>query len=725
MTTDRAGNRAGVTSAQAGSDEVSVPDTDGAAGDARVPAQRSPGKSPNPPVDAAAAAAGLADAETVAAAVPAERPAGGAGPTRRPGAGPVTVESQPLGLGRRVLAAGARVGTWPSRAVLWPRRPRRPSRRALLVGGCVALPVLALVGWVGVRGLLAYHELAQTRADLTRLEQRLLDGDVPPPAQLAAEVGRIDRRTHSARSLTGDPVWSAAGHLPVVGCPMRAAHAMVVAVDGMATGGLPAMAQAADALNPASLRSGMSIDLPALTRGSVPVDRSAVAAQRFRAALDAVPGCGWTGRKLGLTPARDTAMAQARRLTGAFASLKLAVQLAPPMLGGQGEPRRYLLIVQNPAESRANGGIIGGFGLLTAQNGKLSLDNIAGNGALPQLMANSPLRTDPMLPADLTARYGPYEPTRTWANANLTPDYPTAGRFYSGQYQAGTGVSVDGTISIDPTALSYLLGATKPAVMPDGRVITAGNLVKLVESDAYSLINGEGPRDQFFADVGKAVYQAVTAGGGNTAGLLEALGRSVSEGRLLVSSNHADEEEVLAATSLGGALPTGPGPFLAVLTQNSAASKLDYWTRRTVDYRWQPRPDGSGIATITVQVLNAAPDGLPDYVRYRLDLGGPGGNPDGQNEVWLSVYTGVGSQLLGSTLDGRPTTLTRDSEDGHPIASTFLSLDRGKPRTLVLQVWEPAGGPVLTVRQQPLVKPEQFTVEGLAVRRPWSLTASN
>jgi hypothetical protein len=722
MTTDRAGNRAGVTSAQAGSDEVSVPDADSAAGDARVPAQRPPGKSPGPPVDDAAASAGPADAETVAAAVPAERPAGGAGPTRRPEAGPATVESQPLGLGPRVLAAGARLGTWPSRAVLWPRRP---SRRALLVGACVALPVLALVGWVGVRGLLAYHELAQTRVDLTRLEQRLLDGDVPPPAQLAAEVSRIDRRTHSARGLTGDPVWSAAGHLPVVGCPLRAAHAMVVAVDGMSTGGLPAMAQAADALNPASLRSGMSIDLPALTRGRVPVDRSAVAAQRFRAALDAVPGCGWTGRKLGLTPARDTAMAQARRLTGAFAGLKLAIQLAPPMLGGQGEPRRYLLIVQNPAESRANGGIIGGFGLLTAQDGKLSLDNISGNGALPQPRASSPLRTHSTLPADLTARYGPYEPDRTWANANLTPDYPTAGQLYIGQYQAGTGISVDGTISIDPTALSYLLGATKPAVMPDGRVITAGNLVKLVESDAYSLINGEGPRDQFFADVGKAVYQAVTAGGGNTAGLIEALGRSASEGRLLVSSNHADEEKVLATTALGGALPSGPGPFLAVLTQNSAASKLDYWTRRAVDYRWQPRPDGSGIATITVQVLNAAPDGLPDYVRYRLDLGGPGGNPDGQNKVWLSVYTGVGSQLLAASLDGRPTTLDRDTEDGHSIASTFLSLDRGKPRTLVLQVWEPAGRPVLTVRQQPLVKPEQFTVEGLAVRRPWSLTASN
>src|SRR6185369_16188712 len=109
----------------------------------------------------------------------------------------------------------------------------------------------------------------------------------------------------------------------------------------------------------------------------------------------------------------------------------------------------------------------------------------------PPPRADLPSGTNPMLPNDMTARYGPYEPTRIWANANLTPDYPRAGWFYSGQYLAGTGVSIDGTISIDPTALSYLLATARPAVLPDGRVVTSGNLVKLVESDAYSLTDNE------------------------------------------------------------------------------------------------------------------------------------------------------------------------------------------------------------------------------------------
>jgi len=608
----------------------------------------------------------------------------------------------------------------------WPRRfVRRPSRRALLAGAGVVGLLVALACWVGVRGLLAHQRLDGARTDIALLQQRLLAGDIPTSADLAEQVRRIGGRTHAAAGLTGDPVWSAATHLPGVGCSLRSAHALAVAVDGVAADGLPAVAQAADTLNPASLRSGLTINLAALGRGKAPVTAAAAAVQRFRAALADVPDCGWLGRRLGLAPARATALSQATRLSSSLTGLKLATELGPPMLGASGETRRYLLIVQNPAESRADGGVIGGFGLLTVRDGKLSLDDIAGNGKLPQAAADSPRLRRLQLPADMAARYGPYEPTRTWGNANLTPDYPTVGRFYSGLYQAGTGVDVDGTISVDPTALSYLLAASEPAVMPDGRVIKSGDLVKLVESDAYALISDVDERDQFFADVGKAVYGAVTSGAGSTPQLLEALGRSVNEGRLLVSSSHAEEQRVLSTIPLGGALSSTPGPFLAVITQNAAASKLDYWMRRTVGYRMDPAPGGGGVATIVVQLLNAAPDGLPEYVRYRLDRGGPGGNPDAQNQVWLSVYTGVGSRLLGATLDGRQALLASDTEQGHSIESVFLPLDRGRPRTLVLRVWEPVAGPALTVRAQPLVTPPAFSVAGLPVRAPWSPTASN
>ena len=52
-----------------------------------------------------------------------------------------------------------------------------------------------------------------------------------------------------------------------------------------------------------------------------------------------------------------------------------AAKLAPAIFGGEG-PRTYLLVVQNNAESRATGGFIGSYGLVTALDGKLDVGDL-------------------------------------------------------------------------------------------------------------------------------------------------------------------------------------------------------------------------------------------------------------------------------------------------------------------------------------------------------------
>ncbi len=215
------------------------------------------------------------------------------------------------------------------------------------------------------------------------------------------------------------------------------------------------------------------------------------------------------------------------------------------------------------------------------------------------------------------------------------------------------------------------------------------------------------------------------SGAGDTTKLVTALGRAAREGRLEISSNHAEEQRILSSTALGGALPDVPGPFLGVVTQNATASKLDYWLRRQTTYRLQRQPNGAGVATITIRLTNAAPDGLPAYVRHRQDLKDAAGNPRAQNNLWLSVYTGRGSWLVGARLDGVPIGLASGSESGRPVLSTYLTVDRGQTRTLEIKVREPVGGPALTVRPQPLPVAERLEVQGLPVVPPWSSQRSS
>ncbi|WP_131769666.1 DUF4012 domain-containing protein [Candidatus Protofrankia californiensis] len=612
-----------------------------------------------------------------------------------------------------------------------PGRFRRLSRRARLpvLGVTVSVLLLALaVSWIAVRGLLARSHLRTAQNEIVALDRALRGSDRLSGAALRSRIGMISAETAVARKLTGDPLWALLDHVPTIGCPSRSVRSMVTAVDRLVADSRTLLDPKGSVLDLDSLRSGTTIDVDRIATARPAADTTHNAITQFRRQLESTSSCGAIGDGIGLADARDTGMQYAERLERAAATLDLATRLVPPMMGADG-PRRYLLVVQNPAESRATGGIIGAFGLLTVTDGRIELADISGNGRLP----GGPTQRGPatQLPPELESMYAAAEPTRVWANANLTPHYPTVGSFYTALYQAGTGVHVDGTVSIDPTTLAYLLAATRPAVLPDGRIVPAGRLVELVESQVYAEIANASGRDDFFATVGRAVYDAVASGTGNTSALLSALGRAASEGRLLVSSNHPAEQKILETTALGGALPESDGPYLAVVTQNAAASKLDYWMRRSTDYHSVRRPDGSADVTITIRITNAAPAGLGDYVRNRSDQPAPGqpgsgqsappkGNPDAQNLLSLAVYTGAGSGLQAATLDGLPVGMRRDVERGHPVLSTPLPVNRGQTRTLVLRLWEPVARPTLLFRPQPLVVPEAFTASGVRSVAPWS-----
>ncbi len=597
-------------------------------------------------------------------------------------------------------------------AARWSR-----SQRGLLIGAVTGALVVACLGWVGVRGLLAARHLAVARNQISVLQSQILGGQTGSPAQVRARRGRIQAETRAAHRLTGDPVWSVLGGIPIAGCPIASVSSIARVTDALTARALPPLATVSTALRPSELRSGSTVNLAAFNGLTGPLDNARTQLAAVVPQVRSAPTCGPVGRWLGLAAVRNTVLSRSTTLLSDTGQAALAARLAPPMLGQSGT-RRYLLIVTNDAESRASGGIIGGWGVLTASRGHLDLDDVAGNSKLPG--GQTLQRAAVPLPAGLIPMYGALEPTRIWANANLSPNYPTVNDFYSAMYKAGAGRSVDGTISVDPTTLAYLVAATRPAVLADGQVVRAQDLVRLTESTVYSTMPDQSAREAFFASVGRAAYHAVSSGSGSTSDVLSALGRAAGEGRLLIASNHPDEQKLLTTTPLGGALPRGPGAYLAVVSQNAAASKLDYWLRRSTDYRLVRKPDGSADVTVTVRITNAAPAGLPYYVRQRQDPGRPSvDNPTEQNALSLSIYTGVGSDYTGGTLDGRPVAFAAGQEDGHSVATTYVTVNRGATSTVVLHVTEPVAGKVLTVRPQPMVEPERITVRGIGSTTAW------
>jgi hypothetical protein len=379
----------------------------------------------------------------------------------------------------------------------------------------------------------------------------------------------------------------------------------------------------------------------------------------------------------------------------------LAARLAPDMLGGSGV-RRYFLAILNNAEMRGSGGFLGAWGILEADRGQLRLTQL---GVAEQLRNTTPAPARQM-PPDFVTRYGRFYADSWWTNGNLSPHFPDASQVWTALWEKTRGQRLDGTIAIDPVALSGLLAVTGPTTLNGGERITAQNVVPLTERDAYVRFATDGrARDVFLQQVAVAVYKQLASGSGKTVGLLTALADAAGSRHLQVASAHPAEQAALETTPLAGVLPDKPGPYLEVTTINAAGNKLDYYVTRAV--RYQRDKDGTG--TVEVRLRNAAPPGLPVYVSGRADLPPGVKAPPGQQHTYVSVFGAFGSVLEEAHVGAQRITVESELQRGHPVWSAFVNLDPGREVVLTLRLSQvPPGRPL--VRQPPLVQNDVLTV---------------
>jgi hypothetical protein len=535
-----------------------------------------------------------------------------------------------------------------------------------------------------VRGIAAKRHLAHARAAVPALQASLVAGGPDVPARLAA----LQRETRAARRLTSDPVWRVAARVPYAGRTLRTAGGLAAAADDLARTTLPDVDAASRALSVKALRtSGDTVALAPLVAAGPRLVRVRDSVARSEARVRALPSAFVLGP---VGDARDEFLDQLASLRGTTASAALAASVAPDLLGAQGI-RRYFVAFLNNAEMRGSGGLLGAYGVLEVTHGRFRLRELGTNATLRNT-ASPAVAMD----AEFVARYRRFQADSYWVNANMSPHFPAASRIWTALWaRMHAGERLDGTLALDPVALSAILRVTGPAVLADGTAVTADNVVPLTERDAYQRFAADNAaRDAYLQGVAKASYRRITSGSGDTVALVRALARMAGERHLQVASEHAAEAAALAPTPLAGVLPVG-GPYLNVVTQNAGGNKLDYYLRRTVTY---------APGRIEVRLRNTAPPGLPAYVTNRLDRPGLTAAVKGQQRLYLSVYTSENTGLFGATIDGKPAGLESERERGHPVFSAFLDVDPGSEVVVVLRVSERVAPP--RVVRQPVVVPD-------------------
>ncbi|WP_203980584.1 DUF4012 domain-containing protein [Planotetraspora silvatica] len=557
---------------------------------------------------------------------------------------------------------------------------------------------LPVAGWSVHLGLSVRDHLEAARAALATVRSAAGARDM---GRMTAALSVARREAAEARRLAGGVGWSLMTHVPLVADAATTVRVLAESV-GEVADVLAGVGQAGRPFLTAEPRSlgDMGVLLADLRTAAPSLDDAVSRLTRARARLAAAPSR--TGLDA-LDQARGTALREIDDLHGWVGGAATAAELLPAMLGKDG-PRRYFLAFQTNAEARGTGGLVGAFGILQADRGRITVDRLSADTGLQSTL--SPVADHGRA---FLARYGPAA-AKLLSVSNLSPHFPFAAATWTGLWERQTGRRLDGSIAIDPVGLSHLLALSGPVTIDGGEQVTAANVVDLTERTAYARYPDPEARKRFLITIARTAAEALSTSFADPIRLLPVLRTMAQEHRLQIWSRHEPEERLLSDTPLGGVLPEVPGPYAGLVVNNSAGGKLDYYLDRSLDYRLGPCVNGRRSSTVRVRLTNDVPSGgLPAYVTGRLDdQGHP--HPVGSNLLWVSVYAGVGAELGRARIDGAPARVITEAERSHPVFSTLLELGPGQSRTLRLDLTEPASARPPTAPVQPLARSQRTTV---------------
>jgi hypothetical protein len=558
----------------------------------------------------------------------------------------------------------------------------------VVVGGLILLSGL----WLVVTGLLLRSQLNTARGEVHQLRDEVAQGRL---AAARTTLASLQRHAHRADLLASGPVWALAAQLPGGGEPVRTVRGIADSVDSLAHDTLPALLDARTSLDPSTLRRpDGSINLAPIKSVAPTLSAADSALTRATSSITDLPSHTWLSS---VDSARTDILSQLREVRQTVHSADLGARIVPTMLGDTGV-KRYFVGFQNTAEARGTGGLPGAFGILEVDHGKARFTRFENDSALGRV--DTGLNFGP----DYNDLYGGYDSTSLYVNSNASPHFPYAAKIWVTMWQRFSGQHLDGALALDPTTLSYLLGPTGAVTLPDGTTVDAGNVVALTESTTYSRFPDAKERRAYLLEIAQAVSSHIVTTKVAASGLVDAAGRAISERRLLVWSADPKVEAELQQTAASGAVPVTKAPYVGLWLTNEAGNKLDYYVSGSL--RWQRTGCGATRqVTVTVTLTNEAPaSGLSNYV---INRGDDHGYPvkRGDTRDYVSYAATNGGLLDAAEIDGKETTVSAGAERGHPVYTVDLELPRGRTRTVVLHLTEPAGSGAPVVMRQPLIRP--------------------
>lgn len=551
-----------------------------------------------------------------------------------------------------------------TRAELRAEKSRRPLLRSfrfwIPVGLLLLLLVLAVAGLligkpIYDRAMSARSSLEQAIPLATTAKDQILAGDSEGAKATAAQLATL---TADAREQTDDGMWKSLEWVPFVGPNLHAVRTAAVVTDDLVTGALtPATNLSLKALTPVD----GAINIAAITDMQTAVTQAADAVDKAATDLDGIDREALVPQVGGALTQLTDAVDEMQPLLG---PAKDIIGVLPAALGADG-PRNYLTIFQNNAESRGTGGNPAAIIMITADQGRISITQQASSSNFNNGRSEPVVELNP----ETEALYG--DKVARWiSDATMSPDFSESVEIIRAYWAEAFGTSVDAVVSFDPVALSYLLRATGPTVVPttpvefNGRTVqlfeqpvtlTSENAVAVLLNDVYWTTFKQGYlQDAFFAAAAKSIFDSLTSGDADPKALIDSLALAIDENRLLYSPANEAEAELIGESKLSGRLPSSNDErtLLGVYVNDFTQSKLDYYMQLDVaatstQCTAPESPSFVATATLTNTVTPELAPQLPYPIAPAQFF------EKGHVATYLVFYGPVGSTFAGATIDGQ------------------------------------------------------------------------
>lgn len=561
-------------------------------------------------------------------------------------------------------------------------RRAAPKDRRRVVAVVALLVIGALVvfaGWLAWLGWQAQADLSRAQGHASELRSALGSRDAAA-AERAGESLADDARAATDRTDGLD--WTVLTWVPGIGDDAAGVRALSASLTTLSVDGVGPLVAVTGDLDRVTVEGGVDLDVVGGLRE--PVDRGYAAVSRAADEVQEVDSEGFVGRLR--TPYEDY-VDLVEGLESGLGAARTAVEVLPTMAGGDG-PREYLLVVQNNAEIRASGGLPGAFVLLGADEGRLDILRQGG----PRDFASD--LDEPILPLSEGEQLVYDDQLGTFfQDANFTPDFPRTAELMNAHWEAsGAQADLDGVLSIDPVALSYVLGAIGP-VEVDGRTLTEDNLLEELLSTPYLELEPEA-QDQLFADAARVIFEEAVGGGlSDPLAFLEGLARAGREGRFLVHSFAVDEQERLDGTRVAGELAGDDGstPHVDVTLNDATGSKMSYYLRYGVEVVSEGcRDEGQRLAG-SMRLRSTIESGAAADLPPSVTGGGNYGTRPGSQLVNVRLYGPYGGTLDRLRLGSEVFTPATVDLDGRPVATVNVLLSSTEPIDLDWRMTTAAG----------------------------------